>query len=236
MVAARAVLTTSSARDDKLGAATYGIALALSPCLGLSFACFRAFVIGHAMSDVTLLLHRMAHHDPQAANKLLGVVYDELRKIAVAKMAREAAGHTLQPTALVHEAWLNLGADRQPEWQNRAHFFSAAAEAMRRILIGHARRKHALRRGGDLERVSMDDPAFEFAAPGGEDALLEVHEALDRLAEEDPRKAELVKLRFFAGLSVEQAADTLGVSVPTAKRDWAYARGWLGREIQRRHN
>ena len=185
------------------------------------------------MSDVTLLLQRMAQDDPLAANELLTVVYEELRRIAVAKMSQESAGHTLQATALVHEAWLQLGGDQQANWQNRAHFFSAAAEAMRRILIGHARRKHALRRGGDAERVSLDEPGIDVAAPESDDDLLEVHEALDRLAVADPRKAELVKLRFFVGLSVEQAADVLGVSVPTAKRDWAYARGWLGREIQR---
>lgn len=185
------------------------------------------------MSDVTLLLRRMEQGETGAAEELLTVVYGELRKLAAAKMAREAAGHTLQPTALVHEVWLQLGGDQQPDWQNRAHFFGAAAEAMRRILIGHARRKHALRHGGHLERVNLDDPGFEIAAPGGADELLQVHDALDRLAAEDARKAELVKLRYFVGLSVEEAAAILGISPPTAKRDWAYARGWLGREIQR---
>ncbi len=133
----------------------------------------------------------------------------------------------MQATALVHEAWLRLGADNQPAWENRAHFFAAAAEAMRRILIDAARRRHARKHGGGLERVDVADPAVEIAAPGRDEELLAVHESLDRLAAEDPRKAELVKLRYFAGMTLEQAADALGVSVPTAKRDWAYARAWL---------
>ena len=147
-------------------------------------------------------------------------------------MSREAAGHTLQATALVHEAWLRLGADNQPEWENRAHFFAAAAESMRRILIESARRRRAERHGGGLHRVDVDDPAMAIAAPvAADDEMLAVHECLDRLAARDARKAELVKLRYFVGLTLEQAAEVLGISVPTAKRDWAFARAWLFKEI-----
>src|SRR4051794_25010620 len=172
------------------------------------------------IGEVTLLLQRIEAGDPLAAQEILPVVYQALRQLAAAKMAREPAGHTLQPTALVHEAWLRLGGERQPNWQNRAHFFGAAAEAMRRILIDSARRKSAARHGGGLERVNADD--YNLAAPDDSRELLEVHEALDRLAVEDSRKAELVKLRYFAGMSLEEAADVLGISERTAKRDWAY--------------
>jgi RNA polymerase sigma factor (TIGR02999 family) len=182
--------------------------------------------------EITVILNRIEQGDPQAADQLLPLVYDELRKLAAAKMAREAAGQTLQATALVHEAWLRLGGDQQPNWQNRAHFFAAAAESMRRILIERARHRRALRHGGGLHRVDVNDAAIEIAAPGGtDDELLEVHDALEKLARHDARKAELVKLRYFVGLTVEQAAEVLDVAVPTAKRDWAYARAWLFREI-----
>ena len=148
-------------------------------------------------------------------------------------MAREQDGQTLQPTALVHEAWLRLGADQQPQWQNRAHFFASAAEAMRRILIERARRRRAQRHGGGLQRVDVDDSAQAIAAPpAADDELLAVHETLGRLALHDERKAEIVKLRYFAGLTLEEAAEVLGVAVPTAKRDWAYARAWLFKEIR----
>jgi RNA polymerase sigma factor (TIGR02999 family) len=187
--------------------------------------------------DVTVMLQRIEQGDPQAADELLPLVYDELRKLASAKMAREAGGQTLQATALVHEAWLRLGGDQQPDWQNRAHFFASAAEAMRRILIERARRRRTQRHGGGLERVDVDDPALGIAAPAADDELLAVHESLERLAEHDARKAELVKLRYFAGLTIEQAAEVLGVAVPTAKRDWTYARAWLFKEInQSRHS
>jgi len=182
--------------------------------------------------EVTLILGQIQKGDEQATERLLELVYGELRKLAAAKMAREFASQTLQPTALVHEAWLRLGGDDQPTWQNRAHFFGAAAEAMRRILIDRARKRRAIRHGGDLARVDIDDTGVEIAAPGEDDELLAVHEALDRLAEHDARKAELVKLRYFAGLTIEEAAEALGVSAPTAKRDWTYARAWLFREIQ----
>jgi len=176
------------------------------------------------MSDVNLLLDTLQEGDPMAADQLLVLVYSELRRLATAKMAREAPGQTLQPTALVHEAWMRLGGDGQ-RWENRAHFFGAAAEAMRRILIDRARRKLAARHGGDGEHVDVDE--VEIAAPAKDDELLAVHEALDKLAAHDARKAELVKLRYFAGLSIDEAASVLGISAPTAKRDWTYARAWL---------
>jgi len=182
--------------------------------------------------EITVILNRAGKGDPQAAEQLLPLVYDELRKLANAKMSRESDGHTLQATALVHEAWLRLGGDRQPAWENRAHFFAAAAESMRRILIDCARRRRAERHGGGMQRVDVNDSAMAIAAPGGADAeMLAVHESLDRLASHDARKAELVKLRYFAGLTLEQAAEVLGVAVPTAKRDWAYARAWLFKDI-----
>jgi RNA polymerase sigma factor (TIGR02999 family) len=146
-------------------------------------------------------------------------------------MARESPGQTLQATALVHEAWLRLGGDQQPAWENRAHFFAAAAEAMRRILIDRARRRRAVRHGADARRVSLQD--LELAAEADDEQLLAVHEAMERLAAHDAAKAELVKLRFFAGLTLDQAARVLGFSEPTAKRHWAYARAWLYREINR---
>jgi len=184
------------------------------------------------MQEITLILNRIEQGDPQAADQLLPLVYDQLRQLAAAKMAREPAGQTLQATALVHEAWLRLGGDQQPSWQNRAHFFAAAAEAMRRILIDRARRRRAERRGGGWQRVDVDDPALNLAAPEErDDELLAVHESLDGLARHDARKAELVKLRYFAGLTIEQAADVLGIAVPTANRDWTYARAWLFKEI-----
>ena len=182
------------------------------------------------MSDVTRILNAIEHGDPNAADELLPLVYMELRKLAAQKMAREQPGHTLQATALVHEAWLRLGADAQPGWQNRAHFFSAAAEAMRRILVERARRKHREKRGGGAEHVDVAE--LEIAAPlGNEEESLAVDEALDRLAAHDARKAEIVKLRYFVGFSFEETAEVLGISVPTAKRDWAYARAWLHQEI-----
>jgi RNA polymerase sigma factor (TIGR02999 family) len=175
----------------------------------------------------------MESGDPHAAEQLLAMVYDELRRLAADKMARERPGHTLQPTALVHEAWLRLGGDAQPAWQNRRHFFGAAAEAMRRVLIGNARRKHAARRGLDVQHLDIDAPDIEIVTPIQDEELLRVHEALDRLAVEDPRKAELVKLRYFAGMSIEEAAKALDISDRTAKRDWTYARAWLGEAIER---
>jgi RNA polymerase sigma factor (TIGR02999 family) len=184
--------------------------------------------------DITLILERIEKGDAQAADQLLPLVYGELRKLAAAKMAGEAAGQTLQATALVHEAWLRLGGDEQPEWQNRAHFFAAAAEAMRRILIDRARRRRAQRHGGELVRTSADAIDSAIAGSGADDAeLLDVHEALDALSRHDARKAELVKQCYFVGLTLKEAAMVIGVSEPTARRDWSYARAWLFSEIKR---
>jgi len=184
--------------------------------------------------DLTLILQKIERGDPQAAEQLLPLVYGELRKLAAAKMANEPAGLTLQPTALVHEAWLRLGGSDQPDWKNRAHFFAAAAEAMRRILIDRARRRQAVRHGGGLERASADALDLEVAAPGADDAeLLDVHEALDALARHDARKAEVVKQCYFVGLTFKEAALVLGISEVTARRDWSYARAWLFNEIKR---
>ena len=183
------------------------------------------------MSEVTQILQAIEHGDAQAANELLTLVYNELRRMAAHKMAQEAPGQTIQPTALVHEAWLQLGGDKQPSWQNRAHFFGAAAEAMRRILVDRAREKKALKRGGNLECVDID--ALELASPMPDDELLALDEALDHLATVDTRAAEMVKLCFFVGLTQEEAADELGVSLSTAERVWGFARAWLLREIRK---
>jgi RNA polymerase sigma factor (TIGR02999 family) len=161
----------------------------------------------------------------------LPLVYDELRRLAAKKMARENPGQTLQATALVHEAWLRLGGGESADWRNRTHFFAAAAEAMRRILIDNARRKMAARHGGEAERVEFDLESLELAAGMDVDQLLALHEALNALAAHDAVKAELVKLRFFVGLTLPEAAKALDLSEPTAKRYWAYARAWLYREI-----
>ncbi len=180
------------------------------------------------VADLTLLLDAIQRGEPDAADALLAQVYAELRQLARAKMAREQPGHTLQPTALVHEAWLRLGEQR---FENRAHFFGAAAEAMRRILVERARSKGRDKRGAGTEHVDVDD--IEIAAPvGNADELLRVHEVLDLLAAEDPQKAELVKLRFFVGLSLAEAGAVLGLSERTAKRYWAYARAWLFAAIE----
>ena len=184
--------------------------------------------------DITLLLQQVGHGDKLAPDQLLAAVYDELRRLAAAKMAHESSDHTLQPTALVHEVWLRLGGDQQPNWANRAHFFAAAAESMRRILIENARRKRAIRHGGDYAKVSANETGFDLAAPTTDDEeLLLVNEALDALTAHDPRKAELVKQKYFVGLTLEEAADVLGISQRTAKRDWAYARAWLFNEVKR---
>jgi len=183
--------------------------------------------------EITLLLDRARAGDAQAADRILPLVYEELRKLAAAKMAREPAGHTLQPTALVHEAWLRLGGETQPDWKSRAQFFSSAAEAMRRILIENARRRRALRRGGDIKKVSASATGFDLPALCADDELLLINDALDALAAHDPRKAELVKQSYFVGLDLEAIAALLGISARTADRDLAYAKAWLGREILR---
>jgi RNA polymerase sigma factor (TIGR02999 family) len=186
-----------------------------------------------AVSDVTRILRAIENGDAKAANELLPLVYQELRRLAAHKMAQEAPGHTLQPTALVHEAWLQLGGNEQPTWQNRAHFFGAAAEAMRRILVDRAREKQALKRGGNLQRVGID--SVDIALPMPEDELLIVDEALDRLAMVDTRAAEVVKLCFFVGLTQEEAARELGISASTAERRWGFARAWLLRELKKQN-
>lgn len=182
------------------------------------------------MSDVTLLLTAVAHGSSGAAEELLVQVYHELRRLASHKMARERPGQTLQPTALVHEAWLRLVSTPNPRFENRAHFFSAAAEAMRRILIDRARRKLANRHGGGNATEPFDDAVFAPTAP--DEQLLAVHDALDKLARDYPRHAELVKLRYFAGMTITEAAQLLGVSVSTANNYWVFSRTWLFNEIQ----
>jgi RNA polymerase sigma factor (TIGR02999 family) len=180
------------------------------------------------VSDVTILLQRLQQGDSGAAHELAPLVYSELRRMAAGKIARERAGGTIQATSLVHEAWIRLGGG---DFHNRPHFFAAAAEAMRRILVDRARRKMREKRGGsDVEHVDIDD--LEIATPAGnEEETLAVNDALEQLAAAHPEKAELVKLRYFVGLDFEEVAELMGISVTTAKRDWAYARGWLHRKI-----
>ena len=182
------------------------------------------------MSDVTRILDRAGKGDGAAAEELLPLVYDELRKLATARMAQESAGQTLQPTALVHEAWLRLVGGDDQHWNSRGHFFGAAAEAMRRILVDIARRKQSVRHGGGQQR--MEWAGLDIAAADGGDTVLAVSDALDGLAAEDPVCAELVKLRFFAGFSNAEAAQMLGMSERTAKRTWAYARARLYEELK----
>ncbi len=184
------------------------------------------------MSDVTHILHRVQQGDAKAAGELLPLVYEELRKLAAARMAQEQAGQTLQPTALVHEAWLRLTGNEQPAFDGCGHFFAAAAEAMRRILIEKARSKARLKRGGEWERVSLD--YLDVAVATDDDTLLAVHEALEKLVVIDPVGAKLIELRFFAGLSNVDAAKVLGLAERTAKRTWAYARAWLHEELTKK--
>ncbi len=181
------------------------------------------------MTHVTRLLSRLQNGEPQAAAELLPLVYNELRQLAAAKMARERPGQTLQPTALVNEAWLRLGAEDQV-WQNRNHFLAAAAEAMRRILVENARRKLRRKRGGALEQVDLNDLAI--AAPAPDEKILQVHEALEALALEDPEKAAIVKLRFFVGLGHQEIAALLGVNEKTVRRQWSLAKVRLFQHIQ----
>ena len=184
------------------------------------------------MNHVTRLLDAAAHGNSVAATELLPLVYGELRQLAAAKMAHEQPGHTLQPTALVHEAWVRLvGADGQAKFENRAHFFGAAAEAMRRILVDNARRKHRLKHGGALRRVDWTN--LDVAIAEDADAVLAVSDALDKLAQHDATGAELIKLRFFAGLSNVEAAKMLGLAERTAKRNWSYARAWVLEELRK---
>jgi RNA polymerase sigma factor (TIGR02999 family) len=185
------------------------------------------------VSDVTCILERAQAGDPNAAAELLPLVYEELRRLAAHKMANEAAGQTLQPTALVHEAWLRLAGNENQQWNGRAHFFGAAAEAMRRILVEIGRFKRAARHGGG--QVKLDIHEIELAAPAQDDELLAVNDALDKLAARDSKKAELVKLRYFVGLTTEEAAEVLGISIPTADRWWNFSRAWLFEETERQH-
>jgi RNA polymerase sigma factor (TIGR02999 family) len=183
------------------------------------------------MEEVTRILSAIEQGDPLAAEQLLPLVYDELRRIAAQKLAHEAPGQTLQATALVHEAYLRLVSQGEPpSYNDRGHFFAAAAVAMRRILTDNARRRRARKRGGGLRRQQLED----VAAPEPDDALLALDEALQKLNAKDPQKAKLVELRYFGGLTGEQAADVLGISPTTADRHWAYARAWLQAEIRGR--
>jgi len=183
-----------------------------------------------AVSDVTRILGRDQQGNPNAAEELLPMVYDALRRLAAAKMANEAPGHTLQPTALVHEAWLRLSQQPDARWQNREHFYAMAAEVMRRILVDRARRRQARKHGGQLERVDLD--AIELPGAGDDAVVLQIHEALEQLAAEDADKAEVVKLRFFVGLEHAEIAAILGVSEKTIQRHWSFAKAWLHRAMQ----
>lgn len=177
------------------------------------------------MSELTVILQSIEDGNTQAASQLLPLVYDELRRVAKAKMAREQPGQTLQPTALVHEAWLRLAGAESQRWENRRHFFAAAAEAMRRILIERARRRQVLAKGGYAIREEELDSCLFVTAP--DDELLAIHEALDQLAATDAEAATLVKLRYFSGLSMPAAADAMGLSLRSAERSWTFARAWL---------
>jgi RNA polymerase sigma factor (TIGR02999 family) len=179
--------------------------------------------------DATLLLAAIKDGDAHAAEQLLPLVYQELRQLAKSRMAREAAGQTLQPTALVHEAWLRLVDNESQTFQNRAHFFGAAAEAMRRILIERARRRRAVRHGGGQQRVDFED--IELPFPGDDQQLLALNDALEQLTAVHPMEAEVVKLRYFVGLTHDEVADALGLSVRTVKSYWAHARAWLFQAI-----
>jgi RNA polymerase sigma factor (TIGR02999 family) len=182
------------------------------------------------MNDITRVLEAMGKGSRAASEELLPLVYDELRRLAVIRMARESAGQTLQPTALVHEAWLQLAGSGDRDWQSRAHFFGAAADAMRRILIDKARRKSRLRHGGGQSRLNLDEVDLAQVTP--DDSVLLINEALETLEKEDPEQARVVVLKFFAGLTNEEAAESLGVSERTVRRQWACAQAWIFQWIQ----
>jgi len=182
------------------------------------------------VSDITRILEAAQNGDPKAAEELLPLVYEELRRLAASRMANEAAGHTLQPTALVHEAWLRLTGNENQKWDGRGHFFAAAAEAMRRILIDRARRKRAVRHGGEQQRVDIQE--VDLASPSDDEQLLALSDALDKLAIDHKVEAELVKLRYFIGMTIDEAATTLDISPRTAKYYWTHARAWLFSEIK----
>jgi RNA polymerase sigma factor (TIGR02999 family) len=183
-----------------------------------------------ASGQVTEILAAVGAGDQRAAAELLPLVYDELRRLAAARMARESPGQTLQATALVHEAWLRLVGSTPVQWNGRGHFFGAAAEAMRRILVERARKKGRVRHGGNLERVSLDEVTVATRDP--DDVILAIHDALEKLEKESPQKAEIVKLRYFGGLEHAEIAEALGISEPTVRRHWAYARSWLYAELK----
>jgi RNA polymerase sigma factor (TIGR02999 family) len=185
------------------------------------------------MSEVTRILDRVSQGEARAAEELLPLVYEELRKLATYKMANEAPGHTLQPTALVHEAWLRLVGDANQHWNSRGHFFAAAAEAMRRILVENARRKRALRHGGGQARVNLS--SLELAVESGDDRLPEISEALEELARLDVCQAEAVKLRFYLGMTLYEIATLQGVSEKTVQRQWTHARAWLFERLRQGH-
>ena len=183
------------------------------------------------MTNITQILSQIEDGDPSAAEQLLPLVYEELRKLAAAKLAHEKPGQTLQATALVHDAYIRLvDVDKAQHWDSRGHFFAAAAEAMRRILVEQARRKARVKHGGDLQRVELGDA--DIAITTSDERLLAIDEALNKLAGEDPQAAELVKLRYFAGFSISQAAEAMGISRTSAYEQWAYARAWLRCEVE----
>lgn len=182
------------------------------------------------MNDVTRILNAAQEGDPRATEELLPLVYDELRRLAGHKMTGESSGHTLQATALVHEAWMRLVGSNQSGWANRAHFFAAAAESMRRILVEHARRKTSQKRGGGAPHAELDESSIVLTAPP--DELLAVNDALDKLAKEDPAAAELVKMRYFVGMTMDEAAAAMGLAKRTAEGIWTYAKAWLSKEIK----
>jgi RNA polymerase sigma factor (TIGR02999 family) len=185
----------------------------------------------HSPENVTQVLEAVGAGDPKAAEELLPLVYDELRRLAAARMAGESGTQTLQPTALVHEAWLRLVGSKASEWKGRSYFFAAAAEAMRRILIERARCKHAAKRGANAPRIDLDQ--VDVAIDSDEETLLTINDALERLAAQHPEAAQVVKLRFFVGLDYVKAAEALGISERSAKRHWSFARAWLYRELSR---
>ena len=204
----------------------YQNALGARPVYELYLAGSRA----DSMNDATVILAAIRDGDSHAAERLLVLVYDELRRLAASKLAYESPGQTLQPTALVHEAWLRLVGDQAPSFKDREHFFRASAEAMRRILIDRARRKHTMRHGGDFQRVDFE--GLDPAAPAVDEQLLDVNDALEKFAVEHPVQAELVKLRYFAGLTNEEVSEVMGISVSTAKNYWNFSRAWLLNEIE----
>ena len=182
------------------------------------------------MNDITLVLEAINRGDKQAAEQLLPLVYDELRKLAAARMARESAGHTLQPTALVHEAWLELAGDNKQDWKSRAYFFSAAAEAMRRILVWHARGKGRLKRGGGQQRLNIED--LELAGTTPDDKILLVEEVLGQLEHDNPERARVVVMKFFGGMTNKEVAETLDMGERSVERHWMFARSWLFHKIK----